>query len=460
MNPSIKAQLFGTLRLESADVDVDPELLEVTEDDLEETPEGESSVAEAIGDVELDSEVDEIEDQGDDLEDAAEGLDDLDVAVESYRKTGGKLTPIESAALKLAVNQCTARFVRDTGNLVPAIEDFKNDAEHNTRLAHENIKETAKTFKDGIVKAAKAAYERLKEIIKNFINRFRGVIGRADKIIVAAKAIKEQISGDVELNKDNYSVGGEFTFEVVKDGLERLNHSISKMKDLERSQHAIDGITNLAAKEGKVNAHEIFAEQNSFMDKSFREVFGEVTEEEGKIVSKPFPGEYRAALIKGKEKSDLHYEEFDRRKNEDKDTKGMKGNLPALQANEILNIAASIKATQGLLKAFDGFIKRFGETMVRLNSVHAGSVEKVQDAKEFQKEHGKEEAKLVSKAVWRAMTRQMTFYSKLISGTNNISHDMLTWCEKSIQKAGKKDEGAENKAPESEPEKKEEAKAE
>lgn len=443
MKQSLKSQLFGTLRLENADVDVDPELIDVTEDDIEETPEGESSVAEAIDDVALDTEVNDIEEEGEDLDDAAESLEELDVAVESAVAKGQVLSKIEALALTATVRQITKKFVKDSSMVVPAIESFGNDAKGQTTLAHEGIKDAAKSFKDGAVAAAKQAYERLKEIIMNFIKRFRGVSARADKIIVAAKKIKTDINGNVKVKTDNLSVDGALDYEIIKDAANRLTGVAKQLREEHKSQAAIEASARLTAAE-QVDALSIFKEQNEFMDKSFRSVFGEATEKDGKLVSKAFPGEYHAALVKGGAETDLHYEEFVRTTPE---KKSEDGELQALQPGEIVNIAGTVKALQNEIKSYDGLIKRFAETLTRLGSARTHNQNNIKDPKDFIKDEGKEKAKVVQKAVATAFKRQMLFYSKFVSATNSISHELLGWCEASLALAGKP-AGGEEKAPE------------
>ena len=441
MKQSLRKQLFAGLRLEQAEVDIDPTLTAVTEDDLEETTEGESSVAEAIEDVELDTEVNDIENEGEDLDDAAETLNELDVAVESYVASGKSLSKIEVLALTATVKQVTGKYVKDSSMVVPAIESFNShDGIDQTKLAHEGIKEAAKSFGDASVAAVKKAFERLKEIISNFIKRFRGINARADKIIVAAKAIKTDITGDVAINKDNLSVDGQLDYEAIKDAANRLTEVADKLKEEHKSQEALDSISKLSGAE-KINAEDIFREQNSFMDKSFRNVFGEAKEEEGKLVSKAFPGEYHAVLHKGSGKEDdihLSYEAFERRKPEEK---GGEGKLQALQPTEIIALAGTVKALQGKVKAYDGLIKRFAESLVRLNSAHSRNPDNVTNHKEYKETAGKDKLKAVQKAVSRAFKQQMVFFSNFVSGTNNISHELLTWCEKSIALAGKEAKG-------------------
>lgn len=443
MKQSLKSQLFGTLRLENADVDVDPELIDVTEDDIEETPEGESSVAEAIDDVALDTEVNDIEEEGEDLDDAAESLEELDVAVESAVAKGQVLSKIEALALTATVRQITKKFVKDSSMVVPAIESFGNDAKGQTTLAHEGIKDAAKSFKDGAVAAAKQAYERLKEIIMNFIKRFRGVTARADKIIVAAKQIKTDINGNVKVKTDNLSVDGALDYEVIKDAANRLIGVAKQLREEYKSPEALDSIQKLTSAE-QVNVIDIFKEQNAFMDKSFRKVFGEATEKDGKLVSKAFPGEYHAALVKGGAETDLHYEEFIRTTPE---KKSEDGELQALQPGEIINLAGTVKALQVQVKSYDGLLKRFAEAMTRLNTAHTRNTENIKDHKEFAKEEGKDKLKAVQKSFGNAFKRQMLFYSKFVSATNSISHELLTWCEASLALANKP-AGSEEKAPE------------
>lgn len=426
MNDLIKKQLFGTLGIESADVNA--ELANVSEDDLPENVEEESSVAEAIEDVDLDTEVDKLDEQGEDLEDAAENLDDLDVAVENYRNAGGKFTPIEAAALKLSIAQATSRFVKDTGDLVPAIESFKNDAETNTRLAHESLKDTAKTFGDSIVEFVKKAIERLKEIFNNFINRFRGIEARANKVIVVARAIKGNIEGEVSIAKDKISVGGSAEFTDIKNGVDRLNVFFTKLKTAKNIDAVAEIASELNKGTDKISPEQIFEAQNKFMDASFREIHNDVTEDGKNLVSKSYPGEYRAYLIRGEGVS-LNYEAFEKVKNENSKSEDVK--VAAVQPNEIIALATTIKAIQKDVAQYKGLIKRIVEMFERLNTILVSDAERVEDGVKIRKED-KERAKKIGNALWKAMGKQTTFYSKIVSGANDISGNILTLCEKSV----------------------------
>lgn len=437
MNDLIKKQLFGTLGIESADVD----LSNVTEEDLpEKNIEEESSVAEAIEDVDLDTEVGELENQGEDLEDAAENLEELDVAVESHCVNGGTLTPIEAAALKLSIAQATSRFVKDTSSLVPAIESFKNDPDTNTRLARESLKETAKTFADSVVEFAKKALERLKEIFNNFINRFRGIEARANKVIVAAKTIKGDIQGEITFPKDKISVNGSVEFAEIKDGFGRLENFLSKLKDA-KSLEAISNITselnNLNEGKGTITTEQIFDAQNKFMDASFRDLHGDVTEDGKNLVSKNYPGEFRALLVR-EEGISLSYEAFEKVKAENKNGDAA---IQAIQPTEIIALATAIKSIQKDIADFKGLPKRIVQMFERLNTIQVSDTSRLEDPTEVRK-NDKERAKKLGNALWKAMGKQTTYYSKIVSGANDISGNILTLCEKSIALA-KKPQGEE-----------------
>lgn len=446
MNDLIKKQLFGSLGIESADVD----LSDVTEDDLPVNAEDESSVAEAIEDVDLETEVDDIDEQGEDLEDAAENLEELDVGVESFRNAGGKFTPIEALALTMAIGQATSRFVKDTSSVVPAIENFKDNAEENTRLAHESLKETAKTFGDSVVEFAKKALARLKEIFADFINRFRGIEGRANKVIVAAKAIQGQIEGEIDFPKDKISVGGKTDFEAIKGSFESLVGSINKLKEPTAVLKLAEAMEELNKGDGKVTIEQIYEAQNKYLDASFREIYGNVTESGTNLVSPFFPGEYQASLVRGEAgATSLSYEAFGRNKPENKD-----GDVKvvAIQPNEIISLATAIKVLQKELAEYKGLIPRITKMMERLNAVHVKDAKRMEDAAELKK-NDKVRAKKIGDAAWKAMTKQITFYSKLVSGSNDISGNILTLCEKSVAlaKAGTDAGAGKTEAPKEEP---------
>lgn len=436
MNDLIKKQLFGSLGIESAEVD----LSDVTEEDLPENDEDESSVAEAIEDVDLETEVEDIDEQGDDLEDASENLEELDVAVESFRNAGGKFTPIEALALTMAISQATSRFVKDTSSLVPAVESFKNNAEESTRLAHESLKETAKTFGDSVVEFAKKALARLKEIFADFINRFRGIESRANKVIVAAKAIKGQIEGEVDFPKDKISVGGKTDFETLKGSFESLVGSVVKLKEPTAVLKLLELMEELNKGEGKITVEQIFEAQNKYLDTSFREIYDNATESGTNLVSTFFPGEYQASLVRGETgATSLSYESFGRNKPEGK-SEDVK--LVAIQPNEIIALATAIKVLQKELAKYKGFFPRLDETMKRLNMVHVQDVDRLEKASDVKK-NDKVRAKKIGDAAWKALTKQITFYSKLVSGSNDISGNILTLCEKSVA-LSKGDAGADS----------------
>lgn len=434
MNDIIKAQLFGSLGVESAEAMAEAELSNVTEDDLpEENIEEESSVAEALEDSVTEEEVDDIEDQGEDLEDASESLDELDVAVEGFVKQGISLSKIEAVALKATVAQITRKFVKNTDSVVPAVENFIGDNTDNTVLAHEGIKETATAFKDGAIAAAKKAYETLKQIIMDVINRFKGIESRANKIIVAAKAISGELSGEISINKDGISVNGDTSFDTIKGGFDRFIESVSKMKDAKTITQYAEIMKEVNEPgEGKVTMEKIFEGQNKFMDASFDATFGENTESDGKKTSKPFPGEFVAVLNKPKSSLPLFYESFERLSAKEK---GGDAKVSAVQPNEIIAIATAVKGLQQVIAEYKGFINRVVETMKRINSVHVTDSDRFEDKKDI-KDKDKDVSKAIKESATLAVKKQMVFYAKLVSSSNTISSNMLTLCEKSLSAKG------------------------
>ena len=430
MNPTIKAQLFGSLGIESAEVLEQAELANVTEDDLpEENIEEESSVAEALEDTETDEEIENIEDQGDDLDNASESLEELDVATETFRASGGKFNTIEAFALKKTIAQITHKFVKNTDDVVPAIESFKKDNGDNTQLACEGIKEAAKAFKDGTVEVVRKAFETLKRVIGDLLNRFRGIEARANKVIVAAKQNGRVISGDIAVNKDSVSVAGDATFATIKAGFDRFNDSANKLenvKDIEQYDEIMKELNQPG--EGKIKTETIIAAQNKFLEASFEAVFGESTEVNGSKQSKPFPGEYVAMLVKPESTIPFYYEAIGRQKPKEK---GGVAKVTALQPDEIIAIATTVKALQKIMAKYKGLLRRLVTTMKTLNSVHATDPNRFENAQDLAAKD-KEVKNAMGKGVRLGISKQMTFYSKLVSATNDISGNMLTLCEKSL----------------------------
>lgn len=458
MNSKIKAELFGSLGIESAEAMAEAELANVTEDDLDQDEvEGETSVAEAIEDTDAVAAVDAIDEQGDDLDNVVEDLDELDVATENFRAKGGKLNPIEAVALKATLGRIVGKYIAKGSDLVPATETFHgDDAGEQTRLAHEGIKESATAFKDGVVAAAKKALETLKKILQNFLDRFRGIESRANKVIVAAKAVKGDLSGTVAINKASVSVGGDASYAAIKNGFGAMNTTLEKLKDAKRIAQFDEIIKEVNEKED-VSLKDIIEHQNKFIVASFNDLNPGATEVEGGLQSKPWPGEYALRLEKPEGGAPLYYEAVIRTKPKEK---GGDASVEVLQPDEIISVATAVKATQIIVADYKGFPKRLVAMIERLNTIVVQDQEKIQKASEnLQKD--KKAAKEVRSSIWRAMTKQMTFYSKLVSAVNDVSGNMLTLCEKSLSaKAGeeKKEEQPKEEPKTEEP--KEEPKAE
>lgn len=450
MNSKIKLELFGSLGIESAEVVELNEATNVEEVDLPEeaTPESESSVAEALDDVEVEQEVEGIETQGEDLEDATEGLEELDVAVEAYRATGANLTPIEAAALNLTIRQTVSKFVKDTGDLVPAAESFREDPSEQTRLAHEGLKDAAKSFGDGVVAGAKKAWERLKEIIGDIINRFRGIVGRADRVIVAAKGIQGSISGTVELSKDKISVGGEASGQVLKDGLGRFKASLDRLKTTKKAEETIKIVQELNSGEGsEIKFKDLMLAYDKFQDVTFRAVFGDVTEKDGNLVGKGFPGEWVPMLVKSKDVNrEFSYNSLEKTKPAEK---GGKVGVEALQPKEIIELAGLVKVVQGSLADYKGFLKRQETVLTHMGSIGPTIGKQMEDAKEGRKELGVS-ALEATRSLYSAVRREMTFYAKIVSAANQTSGNILELCEKSVKLAGKGGEEGKTEAPKEE----------
>lgn len=456
MNATIKQQLFGSLGIESAETLVDPELANVSEDDLpEENIEGETSVAEALEDTNSEETVDDIETQGEDLEDASESLEELDVAVESFRKSDTKLNPIESVALKLAVRQATRKFVKNVDSVVHAVESFKDDPEESTRLACEGIKEAAKSFKDGVVAAAKKAFEKLKEIVSAIINRFRGIESRANKVIVAAKKAGLKISGNISISKDSIAVSGDTSYDAILKGMEVFLSAATKLKDSTNIDATFKINMELHEGEGTIKYEEIVAHQNKFMIESFKDVWVDVTEKDGNYVGPNLPGNFIPKLVKGETKITFLYDVLEQVKPE---KKSEDNSITAFQPNEIIQLATMVKAVQKAIAEFDGFLKRLARTMERITAVHVKD-ESRRETPEDVKKRSKEEIKDIHKVSMGIITKEMAFLSRVVFTGNNLSGVLLTACEKSISSAGKGGEEKKGEEPKKEEAKAEEAKA-
>ncbi len=437
MNKLIKAQLFTTLGIESAEAIAEKELTNVTEADLpEENVEAETTAADNIETVQDEAEIDGIEDQAESLDDATENLEELDTALESYSNGKKSLTPIEAAALRLTVSQTVSRFVKDTGDLIPAAENFRGGNTDQTVLATESLKETAKTFADAAVNAARKAWERLKEIIESVINRFRGYEARANKIIVAAKKVTAEITGEVDLKKDSISVNGEASFDALRGGMERLTKSLQDLKEA-RSIKSIHEITN-KLNEGTDPAKfiEWLTATNAAMAELFKAMFGETKDVDGWAVAAPFPGEYtpkRYIVPEGTyELSSFAIEQVK------PEEKGGDVKVAAVSATEIINLAGAVKALQESVKDYKGFLRRMLaaiQDISRVNLKEEKGQPNFKDIKEEVGENGKEELKKYKKQASSFMSKQMGYYAKLVTTANNVSGNILTLCEKSLKLA-------------------------
>lgn len=405
MNPTIKSQLFLSLGVESAEPEPNAELLEVTAEDLpEENIEAESSVAEAVEDTELTAEVDGLETQAEDLTDATETLEELDVAVESFP---GNITPIESVALAKALQHATRKFLPPSTKLVPAAENFAGVDAEQTKLVRGNLKETAKTFGQGIVANAKKAIKRLAEIITEFVKRFRGIDQRAAKIIAAAGNVKGGVNATVQMPKSKVSVGGDVSAESIVDGVDRLSGAVARISE------AKELLAYKAAEEDKgQDANQLIAKVNEAAKVSFQAIFPAHEEKDGKLASKPFPGEYAVTLEMGE--GELAYFGLSHGTAEKGD-----GDLEALQAPHIRTIAGEIRALQKSIQKYTGLINR-------MKAVLAESMNDDIDT------HNGESENKVIVATMTALIKQVMFYGKFTSMVNGICHDVLAYCEKSL----------------------------
>lgn len=429
MNHLIRSQLFGTLGVESAEID---EATSVVAEDIQEEPvEAESSVAEAIEGVGDDEEITAIEEQGEDLDDATEGLEELDAAVESYQGSGKSLTPIEAAALNLTLRQTVSRFVKDTGDLVPAAENFNTDGVYSTTLACEGIKDAAKSFGEGVVAAAKKAWEKLKEIVAAIVNRFRSIEARADRVIVRAKEAKGLAAGEIEFSKDKISVGGAADGQILKDGLSRMRNSLEALVGAPKSEEALKILEEINGgdKTQKVSSKAVFEGYNKFMEQSFRKIFGDLTEKDGKLTAKPFPGEWTPELVKATDETIMSYDSLERVKPKEK---GGDVKIDAVNPQEAIELAGMVKVVQKSISNFKGWINRQDSIMKRMNSVGITDENRVKSTKDTRDEMGVGIIK-ANKVVWNVMRRESVFFTRLVSAVNQISLNTLELCEKSLK---------------------------
>lgn len=427
MKRSIKNQLFKTLQLAHENDDSIPE---VDVDSIEIDPdmdEGESSVAEAVDDVAAGQTIDDVEDQTTDLEDAAETLDELDVAVENYRAAGGKLSTLEAAALSKTINNAVRRYVPDTSFIVGANESYAKDAVEATRLAHENLKETAKSWGEGIVAGAKKAIETLKRIIGDFINRFRSIEQRGARVIKAAE--KFQGGGQtIDMDKTKIAVGDDASVEAVQHGIEALVTTCGRL-----DTYVEKTLRTFAAEENPHDDGSVIEATNKTLTEIFENTF---------IADRPFPGNYRVELnVEDGTLSTPVVKHGDVK---------VDGDVTGLDAQGVVQLAKTVLAARKAVGEGKSLVSRLASATDKITA--SGFIENdqhrrvVNEMSETEKGGGTAERWNMTKVLLKYLTREAIFLGKFWEMTNTIFGNSLEYCEKSLSakapEAKKEDTGS------------------
>lgn len=183
-----------------------------------------------------------------DMEEIATSLESLAETAEASIADGG-LDRVAGALLQQAADAHTTRLGFQA-SITPSQESFGGSGErvHNTQVAVESIKDTAKDVWEAIVKAIKAAMIKIKEWWNKLTNALPGIKKRAE----ALKEKAENVEGSIKEKK--ISVGGDANRVMVGESAEGLVKNLENLKTIATgvaksatSDHA-DAIEKLADK--------------------------------------------------------------------------------------------------------------------------------------------------------------------------------------------------------------------
>lgn len=222
----VKKTLYKSLNLGIEGSEVVPQEVEILDEDN-------SASAEAIESIGDHAEVKELQADSDELEAINEDGAELIAAVEMAVASKKGLTPIEGAALRLAMKQITGKYSAACLQNLPAREAYGGtaDAYESTVLALEDMKSTFSTF----FAAAKAQFLKLVEgfqkLFRNVVQRFGSVSKRAQAVKARAADLTADPDGQVKVNYTSLS---------VNDNPSQLPEDVTKgMQDIVRVASAL-----------------------------------------------------------------------------------------------------------------------------------------------------------------------------------------------------------------------------